>query len=70
MKIFLKLIFIPLVEFYSFFILIKFSLFFQQKQITELESKHELVMGIRKFLQSLPRAVVIVMRYLFAFLNQ
>lgn len=36
----------------------------------ELESKHELVMGIRKFLQSLPRCVVIVMRYLFAFLNQ
>lgn len=36
----------------------------------ELESKHELVMGIRKFLQSLPRSVVIVMRYLFAFLNQ
>lgn len=39
-------------------------------QPTELESKHDLVMGIRKFLQSLPRSVVIVMRYLFAFLNQ
>ncbi|XP_031636973.1 SLIT-ROBO Rho GTPase-activating protein 1-like isoform X2 [Contarinia nasturtii] len=37
--------------------------------LAQLESKHELVMGIRKFLQSLPRSVVIVMRYLFAFLN-
>lgn len=36
----------------------------------ELESKQELVLGIRKFLQSLPRPVVIVMRYLFAFLHQ
>lgn len=38
--------------------------------IAELESKHELVLGIRKFLQSLPRCVIIVIRYLFAFLNQ
>lgn len=37
---------------------------------TELDSKQELVQGIRKFLQSLPRAVIIVIRYLFAFLNQ
>lgn len=36
----------------------------------ELESKHELVLGIRKFLQSLPRVVIIVIRYLFAFLHQ
>lgn len=43
---------------------------FPQLFPTELESKQELVMGIRKFLQSLPRPVVIVMRYLFAFLNQ
>ncbi|XP_037033613.1 SLIT-ROBO Rho GTPase-activating protein 1-like isoform X1 [Bradysia coprophila] len=37
--------------------------------LAQLESKHELVLGIRKFLQSLPRSVIIVIRYLFAFLN-
>ncbi|XP_065077978.1 SLIT-ROBO Rho GTPase-activating protein 1-like isoform X2 [Ochlerotatus camptorhynchus] len=37
--------------------------------LAQLESKHEIVVGIRKFFQSLPRSVVIVIRYLFAFLN-
>uniref|UniRef100_A0A6B2EFY3 Putative slit-robo rho gtpase-activating protein 1-like isoform x2 n=1 Tax=Phlebotomus kandelakii TaxID=1109342 RepID=A0A6B2EFY3_9DIPT len=37
--------------------------------LAQLESKQEVVVGIRTFLQSLPRSVVIVMRYLFAFLN-
>lgn len=37
--------------------------------LAQLESKHEIVMGIRKFLQNVPRSVVIVMRYLFAFLH-
>ncbi|XP_055705552.1 SLIT-ROBO Rho GTPase-activating protein 1-like isoform X2 [Phlebotomus papatasi] len=37
--------------------------------LAQLESKQEIVGGIRKFLQSLPRSVVIVIRYLFAFLN-
>lgn len=37
--------------------------------LAQLESKHDIVHGIRKFLQNLPRPVVLVMRYLFAFLN-
>ncbi|XP_062562763.1 SLIT-ROBO Rho GTPase-activating protein 1-like isoform X2 [Armigeres subalbatus] len=37
--------------------------------LAQLESKHEIVLGIRKFFQSLPKSVVIVIRYLFAFLN-
>ncbi|XP_058831881.1 SLIT-ROBO Rho GTPase-activating protein 1-like isoform X2 [Topomyia yanbarensis] len=37
--------------------------------LAQLESKHEIVLGIRKFFQSLPKPVVIVIRYLFAFLN-
>ncbi|KAL5286146.1 SRGAP1 family protein [Megaselia abdita] len=37
--------------------------------IAQLEHKHEMILGIRKFLQNLSRSVVIVMRYLFAFLN-
>ncbi|XP_035784837.1 SLIT-ROBO Rho GTPase-activating protein 1-like isoform X2 [Anopheles albimanus] len=38
-------------------------------QFAQLESKHDIVSGIRKFFQSLPKAVVVVIRYLFAFLN-
>lgn len=38
-------------------------------QLAQLESKKEVVLGIKQFLQSLPRSVVIVIRYLFAFLN-
>lgn len=37
--------------------------------LTTHESKQEVVTGIRKFLQTLPRSVICVMRYLFAFLN-
>lgn len=37
--------------------------------LAQIESKHDMVMGIRKFLLALPRPAVIVMRYLFAFLN-
>ncbi|CRK86971.1 CLUMA_CG000784, isoform A [Clunio marinus] len=37
--------------------------------LAQHESKQEVVTGIRKFLQTLPRSVVCVMRYLFAFLN-
>lgn len=37
--------------------------------LAQIESKHEMVMGVRKFLQALPRSVVCVMRYIFAFLN-
>ncbi|KAG5672006.1 hypothetical protein PVAND_002169 [Polypedilum vanderplanki] len=37
--------------------------------LAQIESKHDMVMGVRKFLQALPRSVVCVMRYLFAFLN-
>ncbi|XP_053677702.1 SLIT-ROBO Rho GTPase-activating protein 1-like [Anopheles nili] len=38
-------------------------------QLAQLESKHDIVSGIRKFFQSLPKSVVVVIRYLFAFLN-
>ena len=37
---------------------------------SELESKHDFVVKMKELVQSLPRSVVIVMRYLFAFLNQ
>ncbi|GLH12612.1 GTPase-activating protein CdGAPr [Gryllus bimaculatus] len=37
--------------------------------ILELEHKHEFVNKMKELVQSLPRSVVIVMRYLFAFLN-
>jgi SLIT-ROBO Rho GTPase activating protein len=37
--------------------------------LAQHESKQEVVTGIRRFLQTLPRSVVCVMRYLFAFLN-
>ncbi|KAL9702695.1 hypothetical protein quinque_006213 [Culex quinquefasciatus] len=37
--------------------------------LAQLESKHEIVLGIRKFFQTLPKSVIIVIRYLFAFLN-
>ncbi|XP_049830329.1 SLIT-ROBO Rho GTPase-activating protein 1-like isoform X2 [Schistocerca gregaria] len=38
-------------------------------ELAQLESKHEFVVKMRELVQSLPRSVVIVMRYLFAFLN-
>ncbi|XP_035912577.1 SLIT-ROBO Rho GTPase-activating protein 1-like isoform X2 [Anopheles stephensi] len=38
-------------------------------QLAQLESKHDIVSGIRKFFLSLPKSVVVVVRYLFAFLN-
>ncbi|KFB43455.1 AGAP004772-PA-like protein [Anopheles sinensis] len=38
-------------------------------QLAQLESKQEIVSGIRKFFYSLPKSVVVVIRYLFAFLN-
>lgn len=37
---------------------------------TELEKKHDFVVKMRDVVTSLPRPVFIVMRYLFAFLNQ
>lgn len=37
--------------------------------LAQVDSKQEVISGLRKFLQTLPRAVVCVMRYLFAFLN-
>lgn len=37
--------------------------------LAQHESKQEVMAGIRKFLSTLPRSVVLVMRYLFAFLN-
>lgn len=38
--------------------------------ITELESPAERVHQIQQILVTLPRVVIVVMRYLFAFLNQ
>ncbi|XP_021912868.1 SLIT-ROBO Rho GTPase-activating protein 1-like isoform X4 [Zootermopsis nevadensis] len=38
-------------------------------ELAQLESKHDFVVKMRDLVQSLPRSVVIVMRYLFAFLN-
>jgi SLIT-ROBO Rho GTPase activating protein len=37
--------------------------------LAQHDSKQKVVTGIRKFLSTLPRSVVCVMRYLFAFLN-
>lgn len=36
----------------------------------ELESKHEFVVKIRDLISNLPRPVLVILRYLFAFLNQ
>ncbi|XP_075216171.1 SLIT-ROBO Rho GTPase-activating protein 1-like isoform X2 [Lycorma delicatula] len=45
-------------------------IYFEQfMELAQLESKHEFVMRMKDLVQSLPRCVVIVMRYLFAFLN-
>ncbi|XP_057338996.1 SLIT-ROBO Rho GTPase-activating protein 1-like isoform X4 [Microplitis mediator] len=38
-------------------------------ELAQLESKHEFVLKMKQLISSLPRPVVIVMRYLFAFLN-
>lgn len=43
--------------------------FEQFMDISKLESKHEFVSRVRDLIVSLPRAVYVVMRYLFAFLN-
>ena len=37
---------------------------------SELESKHEFVVKMRDLVMSLPRPNIVVLRYLFAFLNQ
>lgn len=39
-------------------------------ELAQLESKQEFVQKMKELISSLPRPVVIVMRYLFAFLNQ
>ncbi|XP_026475211.1 SLIT-ROBO Rho GTPase-activating protein 1-like isoform X4 [Ctenocephalides felis] len=39
------------------------------RELNELESKHDFVIKMKDFIANLPRPVVIVMRYLFAFLN-
>ncbi|XP_039277865.1 SLIT-ROBO Rho GTPase-activating protein 1 isoform X2 [Nilaparvata lugens] len=45
-------------------------IYFEQfMELAQLESKQEFVMRMKDLVQSLPRCVVIVMRYLFAFLN-
>ncbi|XP_046661965.1 SLIT-ROBO Rho GTPase-activating protein 1-like isoform X3 [Homalodisca vitripennis] len=45
-------------------------IYFEQfMELAQLESKHEFVVRMKDLVQSLPRSVVIVMRYLFAFLN-
>ncbi|XP_063238687.1 SLIT-ROBO Rho GTPase-activating protein 1-like isoform X2 [Bacillus rossius redtenbacheri] len=38
-------------------------------ELAQLESKHDFITKMRELIQSLPRPVVVVMRYLFAFLN-
>lgn len=38
--------------------------------ISEVESKKEFIHRVREVVSNLPRSVVIVLRYLFAFLNQ
>ncbi|XP_044011842.1 SLIT-ROBO Rho GTPase-activating protein 1-like isoform X2 [Aphidius gifuensis] len=38
-------------------------------ELAQLESKHEFVIKMKELITSLPRPIVIVMRYLFAFLN-
>uniref|UniRef100_A0A336KWD9 CSON015377 protein n=1 Tax=Culicoides sonorensis TaxID=179676 RepID=A0A336KWD9_CULSO len=37
--------------------------------IAQLDTKQEIIQGIRKFISNLPRSVIIVVRYLFDFLN-
>lgn len=54
-----------ILNFFTFFV---FTIVFFSS--VELESKQEIVLGIRKFLQNLSRSVIIVIRYLFSFLNQ
>ncbi|RZF41497.1 hypothetical protein LSTR_LSTR000211 [Laodelphax striatellus] len=45
-------------------------IYFEQfMELAQLESKNEFVIRMKDLVQSLPRCVVIVMRYLFAFLN-
>ncbi|XP_067001603.2 SLIT-ROBO Rho GTPase-activating protein 1 isoform X2 [Anabrus simplex] len=45
-------------------------IYFEQfMELAQLESKHDFVVKMRDLVQSLPRSVVVVMRYLFAFLN-
>ncbi|XP_054277827.1 SLIT-ROBO Rho GTPase-activating protein 1-like isoform X3 [Macrosteles quadrilineatus] len=45
-------------------------IYFEQfMELAQLESKHDFVLRMKDLVQSLPRSVVIVMRYLFAFLN-
>lgn len=45
-------------------------IYFEQfMELAQLESKHEFVVRMKDLVQSLPRSVVIVMRYIFAFLN-
>lgn len=36
----------------------------------ELESRHQFVLRIKELVQSFPNQVVVMLRYLFAFLNQ
>ncbi|XP_014220165.1 SLIT-ROBO Rho GTPase-activating protein 1-like isoform X3 [Trichogramma pretiosum] len=43
--------------------------FEQLMELAQLDSKHEFVSRMRQLVSSLPRPVIIVMRYLFAFLN-
>lgn len=51
------------------FIVLKLYLF-NTVLILELESKRQFIVKMRDLIQSLPRTVMVVMRYLFAFLNQ
>ncbi|XP_014259247.1 SLIT-ROBO Rho GTPase-activating protein 1-like [Cimex lectularius] len=45
-------------------------IYFEQfMELAQLESKHDFVIKMKDLVQSLPRSVIIVMRYLFAFLN-
>ncbi|XP_014277540.1 SLIT-ROBO Rho GTPase-activating protein 1 isoform X1 [Halyomorpha halys] len=45
-------------------------IYFEQfMDLAQLESKHDFVIKMKDLIQSLPRSVIIVMRYLFAFLN-
>lgn len=39
-------------------------------ELAQLDSKHEFVFKMRELVSSLAKPVVVVMRYLFAFLNQ
>nr|XP_018898375.1 PREDICTED: SLIT-ROBO Rho GTPase-activating protein 1-like isoform X2 [Bemisia tabaci] len=45
-------------------------IYFEQfMELAQLESKHEFILKMKDLIASLPRSVVIVMRYIFAFLN-